>query len=421
MLNSIYRLFCGKNYQTKYLKKIAAYKKEIIKELFFGGELSAAELSSLTNKSLPLVSKILGELIEDDCVIENGYAHSTGGRRAQMYSLKDSITYIVAVAMDQYMTNIAIINAKNQIISETETIELPLKDNTEAPQLLIRFIRQFIEKSRIPADKFAGIGIGMPGFVDADKGINYSFLKTADSLANYLSDATGIPVFIDNDSSLIALAELRMGAARNYRNAMVINLNWGIGLGMIINGKLFRGDDGFAGEFSHMTLFANDKLCSCGKNGCLETEASLYTMVENAIQGISDGKPTKLKDLSLNRIGDAVNSVISAAVTGDKFAVELLSDTAYNIGRGVAILIHIINPGHIILSGRGAAAGKLWLAPLQQALNVHCIPRLSANTGVQVSSLAGNAGLMGAACLVIENLSKDYIKKNIVKPKMIAD
>src|SRR5678816_650620 len=108
---------------------------------------------------------------------------------------------------------------------------------------------------------------------------------------------------------------------------MVINLNWGIGLGMILNGKLFRGDDGFAGEFSHMTLFANAKLCSCGKNGCLETEASLYTMVENAIRGIRDGKPTNLKDLSLNRIGDTVNSVMSAAVKGDKFAVELLSDT----------------------------------------------------------------------------------------------
>jgi len=404
------------------LKKIAAYKKEIVKELFFGGELSAAELSSLTDKSLPLVSKILSELLDDDCVTENGYAHSTGGRRPQMYSLKDGITYIVGVAMDQYITNIAIINAKNQVIGEAETIELPLKDNAEAPEILVDFIRQFIEKSHIPADKFAGIGIGMPGFVDAEKGINYSLLKTPkDSLVNYLADEIGIPVFIDNDSSLIALAELRMGTARNYRNAMVINLNWGIGLGMILNGKLFRGDDGFAGEFSHMTLFANDKLCSCGKNGCLETEASLYTMVEKAIQGTRDGKPTTLKGLSLDRIGDAVNSVMSAAIKGDKVAIELLSDAAYNIGRGVAILIHIINPGQIILSGRGAIAGKLWLAPLQQALNVHCIPRLSANTVVQVSKLGGNAGLMGAACLVIENLSKDYIKKNIVKPKIIAD
>jgi len=404
------------------LKKIAAYKKEIVKELFFGGELSAAELSSLTHKSLPLVSKILGELIDDDYVIENGYAHSTGGRRPQMYSLKDGITYIVAVAMDQYITNIAIVNAKNQVIGETETIELHLKDNNDALEILIDFIRRFIVKSGIPKEKFAGIGIGMPGFIDAEKGINYSLLKApGDSLVKYLADAIGIPVFIDNDSSLIALAELRMGMARNYKNAMVINLNWGIGLGMIINGKLFRGDDGFAGEFSHMTLFANDKLCSCGKNGCLETEASLYTMVENAIEGIRTGKSTNLKNLSLNRIRDAVNSVMSAAVKGDKFAVELLSDTAFNIGRGVAILIHIINPGQIILSGRGAAAGKLWLAPLQQALNVHCIPRLSANTIVQVSKLGGNAGLMGAACLVIENLSKDYIQKNIVRPKTIVE
>ena len=131
------------------MKKIVAYKKEIVKELFFGGELSAAELSSLTDKSLPLVSKILSELIEDDCVTENGYAHSTGGRRPQMYSLKDGITYIVGVAMDQYITNIAIINAKNQVIGEVETIELPLKDNAEAPEILVDFIRQFIEKSHI--------------------------------------------------------------------------------------------------------------------------------------------------------------------------------------------------------------------------------------------------------------------------------
>ena len=168
------------------MKKIAAYKKEIVKELFFGGELSAAELSSLTHKSLPLVSKILGELIDDDCVIENGYAHSTGGRRPQMYSLKDGITYIVAVAMDQYITNIAIVNAKNQVIGETETIELHLKDNNAALEILIDFIRRFIVKSGIPKEKFAGIGIGMPGFIDAEKGINYSLLKApGDSLVKY--------------------------------------------------------------------------------------------------------------------------------------------------------------------------------------------------------------------------------------------
>jgi len=206
----------------------------------------------------------------------------------------------------------------------------------------------------------------------------------------------------------MALAELRMGAARNRKNAMVINVGWGIGLGMIINGRLFRGDNGFAGEFSHIPLFVNNKICDCGKSGCLETETSLYVMAEKAVKGLDANKPSQLRDLSLEHVQETTNKILTAAMHGDKFAVELLSDIAYNIGRGVAILIHIVNPGQIILTGRGATAGKLWLAPLQQALNVHCIPRLAENTTVEISALANEAGLWGAAALVMENLEEGF-------------
>jgi len=328
-----------------------------------------------------------------------------------MYSLKDGIAYIVAVAMDQYITNIAIVNAKNQVIGETETIELHLKDNNDALEILIDFIRRFIVKSGIPKEKFAGIGIGMPGFIDAEKGINYSLLKApGDSLVKYLADAIGIPVFIDNDSSLIALAELRMGMARNYKNAMVINLNWGIGLGMIINGKLFRGDDGFAGEFSHIPLFSNNKLCSCGKMGCLETEASLFSVIEKTKEGIKNGKLSHIKELPENHFEEACDIIIDAAKKGDKFAIEILSDAGYHIGRGLAVLIHLLNPEIIILSGRGSRAGKLWQAPIQQALNEHCIPRLAVGTEIQVSQLGHDAELIGAAALVMERSEKDLSK-----------
>ena len=119
------------------------------------------------------------------------------------------------------------------------------------------------------------VGIGMPGFVNAQKGINYTFLKSHNkSISNVICDKIGIPVYIDNDSSLIALTEQRFGAAMDKKNAMVINIGWGIGLGLILNGELFRGHDGFAGEFSHIPLFNNGKLCSCGKSGCLETETA---------------------------------------------------------------------------------------------------------------------------------------------------
>lgn len=400
------------------MDKLATYKENIVKELFFTGELSVGDIGIITHKSLPVVGKILNRLKAEGWLVENGYATSTGGRRPQMFSLAHDIFYIVSIAMDQHITQVAIIDVGRKIKGPVETLELNLKDNADAFQLLTDFISSFIEKSNVDIENIVGVGIGMPGFVDANKGINYSYFKNIPgSLSKAISNKIGLPVFIDNDSSIMALAELRMGAARNRKNAMVINLGWGIGLGMIINGKLFRGDNGFAGEFSHIPLFLNNKICDCGKSGCLETEASLYIMAEKAVNGPDAGKPTTLRDLSLEHLQETTGKVLSAALRGDKFAIELLSDIAYNIGRGVAILIHIINPGQIILTGRGAIAGKLWLAPLQQALNVYCIPSLAENTTVEVSPLAYEAGLLGAAALVMENLTEEFFIKKAERVK----
>jgi predicted NBD/HSP70 family sugar kinase len=119
-----------------------------------------------------------------------------------------------------------------------------------------------------------------------------------------------------------------------------------------------------------------------------------------------------LKDLSTEHVEQSSEAVISAAGKGDKFAVELLSEAGYHIGRGVAILIHLLNPKVIILSGRGSSAGKIWQAPIQQALNEHCIPRLAANTEIEISELGYNAELIGAAALVMDNFEKVAIKSH---------
>jgi predicted NBD/HSP70 family sugar kinase len=194
---------------------------------------------------------------------------------------------------------------------------------------------------------------------------------------------------------------------------MVINIGWGVGLGMILEGALFRGDNGFAGEFSHIPLFNNGKLCSCGKSGCLETETSLFVIVEKAKEGIQAGRVTVLKTLLSGREEDLekdAETIIFSAGKGDRFAIELLSEAGYNIGRGIAILIHLLNPGIVVLSGRGALAGKIWQAPIQQALNEHCIPRLAINTEICISTLGYEAELIGSAALVMEKFG-ETIKK----------
>ena len=334
------------------LDKQTIYRRSIFKHLYFTSPLSCADLSLLTEKSVPLTTRVLNELIEEGYVVETGLASSSGGRRPQMYSLQTNLMYVVSVAVDQLITRIAIMDMQNNYVGEVEKLELALSNDPSVLEELAAHIDAYITRSGITKDKIAGIGIGMPGFVDVKKGINHSFLKVKEgSIVTYIESVTGLPVLIDNDSSLVALAEFKLGMAKGKKNVMVLNIGWGIGLGMILDGALFRGDNGFSGEFSHIPLFTNNKICSCGKMGCLETETSLLVIAQKAINGLQQGKLSILKDLTLDHVEDTARLILEAALRGDKFAIEIISEAGYNIGRGLAILVHLLNPGTIVLSG----------------------------------------------------------------------
>ncbi len=383
------------------------YKRLLIKNLYVKKDLSCAELSMRIGKSLPLTTQLLNSLTDEGYVIETGYARSTGGRKPLMYALNPDILYVIAVAMDQYVTRIGIMNMNNGFVTPVEKYELPLLNNANALTVLVEKIQYVINKSGIPNHKFVGVGIGMPGFVDIKRGLNHTYLFTdGESITDHISEKIKLPVFIDNDSSIIALAELKFGAARDSKNAMVVNVGWGIGLGVILNGELYRGHNGFAGEFSHIPLLFNGMLCTCGKSGCLETEASLMIVVAKAIHGLRTGQVTRLEDLPTDDPGQALFKIVKAAHEGDRFAIGLLSGSGYTIGRGVAILIHLFNPEFVILSGRGSAAGKILVTPVQQAINEYCIPSLAEYTSIKISTLGDDAELIGAASLVMENYEK---------------
>jgi glucokinase-like ROK family protein len=395
------------------VNKTQVYKRKIIKELCFGKVLSAQDISVGIEKSLPLTTRILVELVQDGILRERGYASSTGGRRPMMYSLVEKKMYVISVAMDQLVTKIAIIDLQNSEISSLKKYNLILPHNQKALSILTKYISEFIEQSGVEKEKIIGVGIGMPGFVDAEKGVNYSFMDNkGGSISEYIEKVINVPVLLDNDSSLIALTELKLGEARERKNVMVINLGWGVGLGMIVNGKLFRGNNGFAGEFSHIPLYENNKLCSCGKSGCLETEASMLVVLEKVKDELNKGRVSIIEELP-DDFEEASAIIINAALKGDQLSVELLSETAYNIGRGIAILIHILNPELVVISGRAALAGNVLLAPIHQAVNKYCIPRLAAYTDIIISSFGNSAELIGAAALVVENYDKKLVDEPV--------
>lgn len=392
-------------------------KQQIISRLYFAKTLSAVEISNNVGKSVPHVTKALMELVREGFIVENGFATSSGGRKPQVYSLKAGTLYIIAVAMDQLYLKITITDLLNNAVLPVETFELTLLNNDAALPQLVDIINSAIKKSGIDRKKILGLGLGIPGFTNTKLGINYSYLKPPgdESICEYLTRLLGISVNIDNDASLIALSELKYGLAKDKDEVMVINIGWGIGLGMIINGILFRGFTGYAGELSHIPISESDTLCECGKKGCLETEATLRVITAKAIKDIKEGSISGLRsDTNLEQMAE---KIMIAANKGDQYSIELLSDMGYKIGKAIAILIHIVNPELIVLSGRGAAVGKILLAPIQQALNKYCIPRLSEHTNVQVSALGVKAELIGAAALVMENINlsqKEKLKEALI-------
>ena len=379
--------------------------------------MSLAELSACTHKSVPNVTGAINTLIKEGFATEHGLAPSTGGRRPVKYQLNSKKKlYVVAIAMDQFVTRIVAYNFNNEMVSPEVSIVLPLKDNDGAVDQLCQFIRSYIRQSGLMYKHILGIGIGMPGFVDVEKGINASFLPTRIeglSLRDELSQTLELPVQIENDSSVIAISELHFGAAQGLKDVMVVNMGWGIGLGMIVNGRLFRGHNGYAGEFSHIPLSHTNKLCSCGKRGCLEVDASLLVAVENAKQAIAGGSTSNLQKLFSESQKAEGDLLIEAARMGDQLAVESLSNAAFMVGKGIATLIHIMNPERVVLSGRGAAAGKLLLAPVQRAINEFCIPKLAEQTDIVISNLGYQAELLGAASLIIESYGQGYQKSGI--------
>ena len=379
---------------------------DIIKNLYYKYPQSLIELTKLTKKSLPVVTKAVNSLVEEGYIMEQGLAPSTGGRRASQFLLNtEKNKYIIAVAMDQLITRMTVYDLANTIIMPIKSLNLVIATDTDALDKLIAFISENIASSGIDKKNILGVGIGMPGFISPEEGVNHSYLIPENdiNLREYLSDKLGLTVCIDNDSSLIALAELRFGAAVGMSDVLVVNIGWGTGLGMILKGELYRGSSGNAGEFSHIPLSNTNILCFCGKRGCLEVETSLLVMTQKAATAIEAGEASIMTELFKDDSKDIGEHFLDAARNQDPLAVSILSDSAFILGKGLATLIHIMNPKCIVLSGRGAIAGKIFLPPIQQAINEFCMPRMADHTSIIISQLAQNAELLASASLVVEN------------------
>jgi glucokinase-like ROK family protein len=377
----------------------------ILNQLYYNGCKSIPELSKIIHMSTPTITRAVDELIASEFLVEEGIGSSSGGRRPNLYGLNSHAKYVLGVDISRYHIRLGLFNFNNQPVVDIKVIDEGLEVSIDFMTSLKTAVNDFIKESGIDPKKLMGIGIALPGLIDLHTGISYSYLQDEKPATIQFENIFDFPVFVENDTKVMALGEQAFGMAQGKQNVLCLNIGSGIGLGMILNGKLYKGNSGFSGEFGHIQVDPDGQLCYCGKIGCLETLASGTTMIKRARKEIADGATTVIRTMvagDLTKIN--IETVLKAAQHGDQFAISLLASIGEHLGRGIAVLIHLFNPELIIIGGELTKADNYIIDPIQQNLNKFTIAKIRRDAQIITSNLGQNAGLMGTVALVMNKV-----------------
>lgn len=383
-------------------------KKKILSLLYKHETLSGPIISKRIGVSLPTAISLLNELTESNYIEQRGTGESRGGRKPTLFGLCNNSIFVIACEVERYRAKIIIYNSNNQAVTPMVKFETSIDDDHLVDKIY-KHAKQLIADNSIDEHRILGVGITMPGLIDETKGINFTIKnKTFRDVKERLQNKFGKLVYINNDARMQAYGEYIFGAAKSHKNAIVVTWSYGVGLGIIIDGKLYNGTNGFAGELSHIQLVEDGNLCICGKRGCLETVTSAYVLVREAKKGISENKISQLTEQFKNN-PEALKpeDVISAARAGDEFSIHLLHQVGLALGKGLSVTLQLLNPDIIVLGGPISTANQFVLTPIQQSLNKFCLEQIYANTRIVISDIWEQSGLLGITAMLYQKLFSD--------------
>ncbi|MCD8102447.1 MAG: ROK family transcriptional regulator [Alistipes sp.] len=327
-------------------------KRNIIAYMAVNGECTLAELSKELHISIPTITKLVGDLVAEDIVTDNGKVETPGGRRPNIFGLANSAIYFVGVDISRDRLHYVITDLKNNIIKTETDTDFELADNNKSLERIYLGIERFIAGSGIDSSKILGMGVCIAGRVNPVSGRSYKyFTSTEQPLREIIEKRVGIRVLLENDTRAWCYAEYFSGNIRDEKNMIYLHLGRGVAIGVIMDGKLYYGKSGFAGEFGHTPFFENEIICACGKKGCLETEVSgialekkIGSMIESGVNTVLRGKHSEGETIH-------IDDIIEAAKNDDTLCIELIEEAGEKIGKSVDFLINFFYPELVIVGG----------------------------------------------------------------------
>ncbi|MBS1946373.1 MAG: ROK family transcriptional regulator [Bacteroidetes bacterium] len=383
-------------------------KKKVISQLTAKGEATIPELAEFLNISIPKTTALMASLLEEGLAIDTGRKTDGLGRKAAIYSLNPESCYFLGVEIRKYKINIGLMSFNAGIARSSLNIPFDFTDAGDSLNAVIKEIKKFLCESPIPKEKIIGVGLSLAGRINVKTNQILSIYHFGDApVKEKLEEELGLPVFLDNDSRAIAYGEYHFG---NYglpytqKNVCIANLDYGMALGIFVEGKPVYGVSGYAGEIGHIPMFNNEKICFCGKKGCLETEASGLAMIDYINKKIVEGSSSSLQKVIAKKGFIELEDIIDAVKHGDNLAIEAVSEIAHNLGKGLAVAINMLNPELIVLGGMLAVLGDPLLLPVKSSIIHYSLSMVNADTKISLSSIDQKAGLPGCCLLVRDKI-----------------
>lgn len=386
----------------------------ILNTIRISGAISRVEIAEITGQSRASVTNITARLIDEGLIFEKRTEDSAvRGRRRVLLAMNPDAAYVVGVKLSASRISCAVTDMQAEVRS---SVNLPVR-TAKRPvafmaDLIEEAVRHCVEAAKLDLGGISGIGIGVPGFVNSLTGTccwTPLYQQGDIHLKQLVESRLGIDTFIENDTNTVTLAHQWFGEGRGIDHFLVVTIEDGVGMGIVVNGQLYRGASGFAAEFGHMVVNDSGPLCRCGKCGCLEAYVSDFSILAEAQRAAASGAWPRSPAENLN-----YEDVLALAQAGDTVLAAIFDNAGRYLGEGLSALIQIFNPAKIIISGDGVKAGDLMFAGMREVLSKQTNPAHERATRIVIQKWRDTDWARGAASLVLQELYRSPF--NRVRP-----
>ncbi len=398
--------------------KTASMRYAIVHTLRYHGPLGRSELARHLGVPRSQLTRCLAELSKSGLIHEPGLAPSTGGRKARLLEINSRAGYIVAADLGATSLDVAITDLHVTVLGR----EARALDVAEGPTIVLETVtetaRRLMRKLGIAPQQVLGVGMGVPGPVDYNQGRTVSppIMPGWNQfpIKAHLSETFGCPSYVDNDVNIMALGEQFAGLGRGVDNFIYVKIGTGIGAGIVVDGRLYRGSDGCAGDIGHIAVDGADVLCRCGNAGCLEALAGGPGIARRARALAEAGRAPLVAEFLKDRADLTSVDVGQLAAKGDPGAMEVIRDTGRLVGKVLASIVNMFNPSLIVIGGGVAQIGDLLLASIREGVYRRSLPLATRNLRIERSTVDPLTGVLGAAVLALDEvLSAESLRRTV--------